>query len=121
MSIRMKLASVAAGLVLSTSLAMGPMQPTAQAAPTDNAAGFCKEILPELNGFLSYIVSLITQSEATVKLTQGACVSAIMAGNPTAAAASLCRTPQIADLIGAENLGKCQQEVKAFLQEFFGP
>ena len=86
----------------------------APASAEPGPAKFCQEFVPELNEFLSTLI------DAPVNLTQGSCVSAIQAGNPTAAAAALCRTPEISEfVVGDANHGKCQQAVKEFLEDLF--
>jgi hypothetical protein len=105
-----RLAASAAVLAFSGALALGGMVATpnlASAAP--GASQFCKE---EIRPFL--------QSAFELSITQGACVSALEAGNPTAAASSLCKDARVIDIVGADNHGKCTQEVKAFLEPFFG-
>lgn len=109
-----RIAAWVTALALSIALAGGALvaSPT-PASAQQNAAQFCKEIVPEINGFLEEFLD--------ASITQGACVSALQAGNPTAAAASLCRSVVIQDISYTENHGKCTQEVKALLAPFFGP
>jgi hypothetical protein len=102
-------------LALSAALAGGAL--VASPTPTSaqqNAAQFCKEIgVPDLNQLLTELA----EHQVDVSITQGACVSLVQAGNPTAAAASFCKDAA-AQGVSEENRGECVREVKAVLERY---
>jgi hypothetical protein len=92
-------------MALSFLLALGSLAAVpspASAAP--GAPQFCTEVIRPL--VLEFF---------GIKLTQGACVSALQTGNFTAAASSICKSEFLSDA----NHGKCTQFVKALLEEIF--
>jgi hypothetical protein len=109
---------------LSFSLAAGAFVSTPKAASAqDNASERCKELLEPLIEFIgSELLSGIFQEEIELEISHGSCVSLVQAGNFTALAVSICRSLDEEGILEEADVtrGHCNQEVKGFLERFFG-